>query len=104
MSKTILSQCSTFFTHSLIDQTSLTFLEGVYSSQHARLIPNLTNRQFLAFGKALRSERPMILRRDYDPGIKAAVNRLRRPLGSAQKASTNGKDADDSWLEIVSAN
>jgi hypothetical protein len=29
VSKTILSQCNTFLTHSLIDQTSLTFLESV---------------------------------------------------------------------------
>ena len=28
VSKTILSQCNTFFTHSLIDQTSLNFLES----------------------------------------------------------------------------
>ena len=41
VSKTILSQCNTFFTYSLIDQTSLNFLDSVYSSQHTRLVPNL---------------------------------------------------------------
>ena len=41
VSKTILSQCYTFFTYSLIDQTSLNFLDSVYSSQHTRLVPNL---------------------------------------------------------------
>lgn len=80
VSKTILSQCNTFFTHSLIDQTSLNFLESVYSSQHTRLIPNLPNLHFLAFGKALRAERPILLRREFDPAKKAASDLLRKPL------------------------
>nr|WP_254870211.1 DUF87 domain-containing protein [Celeribacter sp. HF31] len=66
VSKTILSQCNTFLTHSLIDQTSLSFLESVYSSQHARLIPNLGRFEFLASGKAIKAERPIVLRRDFD--------------------------------------
>jgi uncharacterized protein len=80
VSKTILSQCNTFFTHSLIDQTSLNFLEGVYSNQHTRLIPNLANLQFLAFGKALRAERPILLCREYDPEKKAASDALKKSL------------------------
>ena len=80
VSKTILSQCNTFFTHSLIDQTSLNFLDSVYSSQHIRLIPNLGRFQFLAFGKALRAERPVLLSRAFDPKKKAASDALRRPL------------------------
>jgi len=80
VSKTILSQCNTFFTHSLIDQTSLNFLESVYSNQHTRLIPNLPNLHFLAFGKALRAERPILLRREFDPAKKAASDRLRVTL------------------------
>lgn len=80
VSKTILSQCNTFFTHSLIDQTSLNFLESVYSNQHTRLIPNLPNLHFLAFGKALRAERPILLRREFDPEKKAASEALRQPL------------------------
>lgn len=80
VSKTILSQCNTFFTHSLIDQTSLNFLESVYSSQHTRLIPNLANLHFLAFGKALRAERPILLKREFDPAKRAASEALRRPL------------------------
>ena len=86
VSKTILSQCNTFFTHSLIDQTSLNFLESVYSSQHIRLIPNLGRFQFLAFGKALRAERPVLLSRPFDPEKKAASDALRRPL-QAQPAT-----------------
>ena len=82
VSKTILSQCNTFLTHSLIDQTSLNFLESVYSSQHTRLVPNLGQFEFLAFGKALRAERPILLRRPFDPAKKAASEALRRPLDS----------------------
>ncbi len=76
VSKTILSQCNTFLTHSLIDQTSLSFLESVYSSQHTRLIPNLGQFEFLAFGKALRAERPILLKRPFDPAKKEASEAL----------------------------
>ena len=44
------------------------------------MIPNLPNLHFLAFGKGLRAERPILLRRDFDPKKKAASERLRRPL------------------------
>jgi DNA helicase HerA-like ATPase len=88
VSKTILSQCNTFLTHSLIDQTSLNFLESVYSSQHTRLIPNLGPFEFLAFGKALRAERPVLLKRPFDPAKKAASEALRRPLEQAPPEPT----------------
>lgn len=68
VSKTILSQCNTFFTHSLIDQTSLNFLENVYSAQHTRLIQNLERFQFLAAGKAIHAERAIIVGREFDVG------------------------------------
>ncbi|MEF2549113.1 hypothetical protein VQ045_18310 [Aurantimonas sp. E1-2-R+4] len=80
VSKTILSQCNTFLTHSLIDQTSLNFLESVYSSQHTRLIPNLGRFEFLAFGKAIKAERPIILKRDFDQAKQDASHALRKPL------------------------
>lgn len=85
VSKTILSQCNTFLTHSLIDQTSLNFLESVYSSQHTRLIPNLPNLHFLAYGKALRAERPILLRREFDPKKKEASEALKKALPKPQK-------------------
>ncbi|WP_209078509.1 DUF87 domain-containing protein [Shimia sp. R9_3] len=72
VSKTILSQCNTFLTHSLIDQTSLNFLESVYSAQHTRLIPNLGRFEFLAFGKAIKAERPIVLKREFDPALQEA--------------------------------
>ena len=96
VSKTILSQCNTFFTHSLIDQTSLNFLESVYSSQHTRLIPNLANLHFLAFGKGIRAERPILLHREFDPKKKEASDRLRKTLSKKEPVKAAGAtDAAD---------
>lgn len=67
VSKTILSQCHTYFTHSLVDQTSLGYLSNIYSTLHVNAIPNLRFLEFLAFGKAVRCERPMLLKRSFDP-------------------------------------
>ncbi len=80
VSKTILSQCNTFLTHSLIDQTSLNFLQSVYSEQHTRSIPNLGFLEFLAFGKAVRAERPILLKRPFDQSKQDASDKLRQPL------------------------
>lgn len=80
VSKTILSQCNTFLTHNLIDQTSLNFLQSVYSSEHSRIIPNLSRFEFLAFGKAINAERPIVIRREFDQAKKDASDSLRQPL------------------------
>jgi hypothetical protein len=66
VSKTVLSQCNTYFTHALVDKTSLDYLSSVYSSEHVRAIPNLSFLEFLAHGKAVKSERPLLLKRDFD--------------------------------------
>lgn len=76
VSKTILSQCNTFFTHCLIDQTSLNFLESVYSKEHTHLIPNLPNLHFLAFGKAIRSDKPILLCKEFDQTKTDASNSI----------------------------
>ncbi|OCK59854.1 DUF87 domain-containing protein [Bradyrhizobium sp. LMTR 3] len=95
VSKTILSQCNTFLTHSLIDQTSLTFLESVYSGQHVRTIPNLGRFQFMAAGKAIGSEHPVLLGRPFDQAKKDASDALRQTLqsgASLKKSSVEGLD------------
>jgi hypothetical protein len=51
VSKTVLSQCNTLFTHALMDKTSLDFLSGVYGPEHVRVLPNLRFLDFLAHGK-----------------------------------------------------
>ncbi|XIA63342.1 ATP-binding protein [Bradyrhizobium sp. TZ2] len=92
VSKTILSQCNTFLTHSLIDQTSLTFLESVYSSQHVRSIPNLGRFEFLAAGKAIKAERPILLGRPFDQAKKDASDALRQPPPAPSDGAQAGQD------------
>ena len=86
VSKTILSQCNTFLTHSLIDQTSLNFLQSVYSAEHTALIPNLGQFEFLAYGKALRAERPIVLRREFDQSLLDASKSITSKPKAAAKA------------------
>jgi hypothetical protein len=104
VSKTILSQCNTFFTYSLIDQTSLNFLQSVYSEQHTKSIPNLGFLEFIAFGKAVRSERPILLNREFDPAKKAASDKLRSPLSkeNAKPVPEQAIDGDGIPDEVVS--
>ena len=92
VSKTILSQCNTFLTHSLIDQTSLTFLESVYSSQHVRSIPNLGRFEFLAAGKAIKAERPILLGRPFDQAKKDASDALRQPPPAPSDGAQAGQN------------
>ena len=66
VSKTILSQCNTYFTHCLVDKTSLDYLSSVYSAEHVKAIPNLRFLEFLAYGKAVKSERPLLVKRAFD--------------------------------------
>ena len=76
VSKTILSQCNTYFTYVARDKTSLDYLSGVYSADHVKTIPNLRFLEFLAFGKGIKSERPIILKRNFDPAIVEACKAL----------------------------
>lgn len=66
VSKTVLSQCNTYFTHALVDKTSLEYLSSVYSTEHIKAIPNLRFLEFLAQGKGIKSDRPLLARREYD--------------------------------------
>jgi len=66
VSKTILSQCNTYFTHSLVDKTSLDYLGGVYSPEHVKAIPNLRSREFITTGKAIKSEQSLLVRTPFD--------------------------------------
>ena len=52
------------------------YLSGVYSAAHVRVIPNLRTREFLAHGKAVKSERPLLAVRAFDPEIAAASKAL----------------------------
>jgi hypothetical protein len=50
----------------LVDKTSLEYLSSVYSAEHVRAIPNLKFLEFMAYGKAVKSERPLLARRAFD--------------------------------------
>jgi uncharacterized protein len=89
VSKTVLSQCNTYFTHALVDKTSLDYLGGVYSSEHVKVIPNLRPFEFLAHGKAVKSERPILVKRDYDPAIAKASKALDAPKKSKKIKKTS---------------
>lgn len=72
VSKTILSQCNTYFVHALVDKTSLDYLASVLSADFVAAIPNLRFLEFIAVGKAVKSERPLIANRSFDPDKAAA--------------------------------
>ncbi len=76
VSKTVLSQCNTYFTHGLVDKTSLEYLSNVYSPEHLRAIPNLKFLEFIAHGKAVKSEQPVLVKREFDETKKAASDAL----------------------------
>jgi len=83
VSKSILSQCNTHFTFSLIDKTSLDYLSNVHSPAHVKLIPNLGFLDAIVFGRAIRSERPVRIKIPFDANKEAASNALDRPLVAA---------------------
>lgn len=66
VSKTILSQCNTFFTFSLVDQTSLNFLGSVFSGDFVSAVPNLESLEMICHGRAVNSSRPILVRRIFD--------------------------------------
>ncbi|QTD57616.1 ATP-binding protein [Parasphingorhabdus cellanae] len=76
VSKTVLSQCNTFLTHNLVDQTSLSFLMNIYDAGYVKAIPNLKFLEFIAFGKGVIGERPLLLKRNFDQGKKEASAKL----------------------------
>jgi len=85
VSKTILSQCNTYLTHSLVDKTSLDYLNGVYSPDHVKAIPNLRPREFLVHGKAVKSERPLLVSVDFDPEKLKASKSLDKRIKDKKK-------------------
>jgi len=92
VSKSILSQCNTCVTFSLVDKTSLDYLSNVYSQAHVQTIPNLRFLEALAYGKAIRSERPIIIKLDYDPAKKKACDALNATLPTDKKEDEQKND------------
>jgi uncharacterized protein len=78
VSKSILSQCNTCIAFSLVDKTSLDYLANVYTSAHVQSIPNLRFLEAVAYGKAIRSERPILVKLDYVKAKKTASDVLNK--------------------------
>lgn len=76
VSKTLLSQCNTVITFSLVDKTSLEYLASVYSPEHVRTIPNLERLHTLVYGKGIHSEKPVIMEIPYDDKKEEASEKL----------------------------
>ncbi|KON48507.1 ATP-binding protein [Mariprofundus ferrooxydans] len=66
VSKSILTQCNTIISFASYDDTSLGFLKNIFGETHVKAIPNLKPLQAIAFGKGVRSDRPILLEVPYD--------------------------------------
>jgi DNA helicase HerA-like ATPase len=66
VSKTVLTQCNTMITLSCFDETSLDFVKNIYGEAHAKMIANLRPLHAVVFGKAVRSERPVVVEIPFD--------------------------------------
>ena len=80
VSKTVLSQCGTCITFSLVDKTSLEYLSSVYSEAHVNAIPNLLFLQALAHGKGISSERPVVFQIPFEQAKKDASEQLNQSV------------------------
>jgi len=90
VSKTLLSQCNTVLSFAMYDETGLKYLANVFSAQHVSAIPNLKRYQALAFGKGIKSERPVIFQIAEDPAKKKAseaLNKKWKPIEVAVPAA-----------------
>ena|SRR3990167_1755352 len=86
VSKSILSQCNTCFAFSLVDKTSLDYLANVYSSQHVQAIPNLRFLEAIAYWKGVRSERPLLIKLQYDQTKKDASEALNKQISETTES------------------
>lgn len=66
VSKTVLTQCNTIISFTAYDQTSLEFLQNIYGKEYVSLIPNLPSLHAIAFGKWIRSEKPIVFKVPFD--------------------------------------
>ena len=69
-----------------MDKTSLDYLANVHSPEHVRAIPNLRFLELIAFGKAVKSERPVIAKLEYKEEKKKASEGLNKKLDKSGDA------------------
>jgi uncharacterized protein len=73
VSKSVLTQCNTIISFSCFDDTSIHFLSNMFGADFAALLPSLPRLQAVVYGRALRSERPIIVQIPFNQA-KAGVN------------------------------
>lgn len=66
VSKTVLTQCNTIISFTCFDDTSLKFLQNLFGPAHIKLIPDLPPLHAIAFGKGIRSQRPIVFQIPWD--------------------------------------
>lgn len=62
VSKTILTQCNTIVAFSCLDQTSIEFLANAMGDIHANGLPNMPSLTAVVCGKAVRSQKPIVVK------------------------------------------
>jgi DNA helicase HerA-like ATPase len=78
VSKTLLSQCNTVLSFAMHDETGLRYLSNVFSTSYVTAIPNLKRFQAVAFGKGIKSERPVIFQIPDVPAKRKASEELKK--------------------------
>jgi hypothetical protein len=80
VTKTILNQCNTIFAMRTFDDTGKDFLSNYIGSDYASILPSLSERQAVFFGKASSCENPVLLRlNDQDEFRKVFRNKFPPP-------------------------
>ncbi len=100
VSKSILSQCNTNFTFTLVDKTSLDYLSNIYSQEHARAVPNLRSLEMIAYGKAIKSDKPILAKIPYDELKKQASRDLDHNIGEDQTPDDQPEKGEEGTTEL----
>lgn len=69
VTKTVLTQCNTVIAFSCFDETSRSFLAGVFGEEYADALRDLGPLEAVVFGKGVRSQRPIIVQTPYNPEL-----------------------------------
>ena len=62
VSKSALSQCESYVVFRTLDDTSLSYIEGIVGPVAREVLPSLARHHALCFGPAFNAERPVVVR------------------------------------------
>ncbi len=69
VTKTVLTQCNTIIAFGSYDETSRSFMAGVFGPEHAEALRNLGPLQAIVFGKGVQAQRPVIVQTPYNADL-----------------------------------